>query len=140
MVGVGIGVALLFAFGRMNRMWSLSADERTLIDDPADAVIAIDRTEWDLGKVYSGRVADATFEIRNVGRSRLILRKTNGDCDCLSTGEAEIIVPPGGCRKVVARLDTSKTLGPVSVGVHYQTNDPQRRRLSLFCLADVVSP
>lgn len=138
LVGVGIGIAVLLAFGQMKAMPLVSAGAGRIIDEPTGATVVTDRAEWDFGEVGSGSVMEATFEIRNVGGSRLILRKTNGDCDCVCTGEAEIILEPGGHRTIVAKLDTNKVLGPVRIGVHYQTNDPRRPRLSLFCVADVI--
>lgn len=138
-VGGGIACAALFAYWRTSLFPFSSTSGPDIAAELANATALTERTEWDFGEIRSGGVAEAAFEIRNAGRRRLILRKANGDCDCVSTGEPEIVVEPGGCRTVVARLDTKKVAGPVKIGVHYQTNDPRRPRLSLFCLANVMA-
>lgn len=137
MVGIGMGMVLLFGFARLNLM-PVSQAGGGFANQFAGPVVLVDRTEWDFGNVGSGNVRAAKFEIRNIGNTRLILRKTTGDCDCVAIGEAEIILEPGDRRAVVAKLDTNKSLGPVQIGLHYQTNDPRQPRLSLLCFANIV--
>jgi hypothetical protein len=140
LAGVSVGAALLAAFGRVAATPLLREIAGDTAEAPPGPRLVADRTEIDLGVVPAGGVVRAAFEIRNPGGRRLVLRKTNGDCDCLSTGEDAVIVEPGGCRTVVARLDTGRASGPVRIGVHYQTNDPRRPRLSLSCRADIAAP
>lgn len=135
--GFGIGLAALGAFARSDVM-SYFAPSAPAED--AVARVAIDRTECDLGQVRWGGSAQARFEVRNVGERRLILRKTNGNCDCTSAGETPAIVEPGGRQIIVATLDTRRGAGPVRTVVYYQTNDPRQPRVCFVCIADVVVP
>ncbi len=140
LAGIGIGCAVLLAFGQIVAKVFSSPFLAGTIDQPAHARLVADRTQCDFGRVPAGRVMEAAFEIRNTGGRRLILRKANGDCDCLSTREPAVIVEPGGHRTIIAKLDTNKEVGSVKIGVHYRTNDPRHPRLTLFCLANVVGP
>ena len=136
-VGVAIGAATLYA----RQIRALSTDSAVTAggaNESAGPILVIDQTERDLGEIRSGKVAEATFLLRNTGDRRLILQKTNGDCDCLSAAETEMFVEPGERRAIVVTLDTSKGSGPARIDLYYRTNDPQRPRLSLFCRANVT--
>jgi uncharacterized protein DUF1573 len=98
----------------------------------------VDRTTWEFGKVQPGSMLKAGFEVRNEGGQRLILRKLNGDCDCLSTTETEVLIEPGTHRTLVAELDTLKASGPMTVELNYRTNDPQQPLLKLVVVADIL--
>ena len=99
-------------------------------------VIVIDQPEWDFGEVRPDQTLHAQFAIRNAGGRRLILRKSNNGCDCVSTKEVEIIVEPGKSRTIVAELDANQLIGPVKIELTYRTNDPQQPLIRFYCVAD----
>jgi hypothetical protein len=130
LAGIGIGFLLLIGYGHARHL--IGTESAGL--PPA---VVLDRTEWDFGKVSAGQALKAQFRIGNSGGRRLILRKTNGGCDCFTAGEAEIFIEPGEHRDLIAELDSTKASGPVRMELDYATNDPRQPLLKLFCTADI---
>src|ERR1043166_4124655 len=95
----------------------------------------LDRMTWDCGKVEHGTIVEAKFLVHNRGDRRLILRKTNGSCECLTTTDTEITIEPGGSHTLQVRFDTAKGSGPLQFELHYRTNDPLQPPLTLLILA-----
>jgi hypothetical protein len=90
----------------------------------------------DFGVVTAGPTLEATFVLRNVGDARLIVRKLDGSCECLS-GSEQIVVQPGESRALTVRLDTAKAIGPMRMELHYFTSDPVRPAFTLVVSAEV---
>ena len=78
-IGIGLGLATLFTLGAISQTTWLSAVAQQIPKQASHPVIVVDQTDCHFGEVQSGRTYEATFEIRNVGLSRLILRKTGND-------------------------------------------------------------
>lgn len=103
--------------------------------------VAIIRSgEWNCGQLAAGQTALARFEVENAGDRRLILRRLNGTCDCLSTPDSQVIIEPGQRRTLVARLDTAEASGTLEIELNYRTSDPERPLLTFLCHADVTRP
>jgi hypothetical protein len=130
--GIGIGLLLLIGCGYGGRIIWRGTDSADL--PPA---VTLDRTEWDFGKVSSGQILHAEFQIGNAGGRRLVLRRSDGSCDCVFAREAEILVDPGKRRSIFAELDSTKTDGQLRMELDYRTNDPQQPLIKLLCTADV---
>lgn len=135
-MGIGGGIALLYAVSRYSAV-ALPISREAADDAAARPVVVVDRTEWDFGKCRGGQTLQAQFEIHNAGSRRLILRKLNGSCDCLSTREVEIVVDPGKSRIITADFDSGSAVGLLRIELDYRTNDPLQPRLKLYCSADV---
>ena len=98
--------------------------------------ISIRQDQHDFGTVAAGSVLSQTFRVRNDGGRRLILSHVANECGCLAV-EPEIVISPGGTRRIIATLDTSGFRGPLAVPVRYQTNDPRQPLLTFRLLAHI---
>lgn len=99
--------------------------------------IELGKTTHDFGTVNSGTVSETSFDVRNRGGRRLILRQINGGCNCLVSQRAEIVVEPGAVHAIVAQFDAGDSQGSRRVELRYRTNDPLTPTVSFFVLAKV---
>ena len=111
-----------------------------LSNDSGHAVVQLDRTRHDFGTVRQGPTLETTFLLRNSGKQRLIVRKLNGSCDCLSGPVAEIVLPPGETEPLPVRLDTSMASGAAEMELTYRTSDPACPTFTLVVSADIKRP
>ena len=130
---LGVAGILLTALGYHGAGW-IEALGSTGPDRP---VVHLERTEWDFGTVSPGDTRSASFAIVNRGRQRLILRKLNGSCDCLSARDAELIVEPFGRGCIELEFTPENLDGPARLEQRYATNDPALPKFSLICTAVV---
>ena len=112
-------------------------DAPRAVDDRSPPRIELENPVHNFGKVGSGKVLETSFEVRNLGGQRLILRQLNGGCDCLVPQRAEIVVDAGAARTIAAQFDAGNSQGPRRVELRYRTNDPSAPTVSFVVLADV---
>jgi hypothetical protein len=139
LAGVALGFVVLWvSMPRIARSLGVGLDDGM----PAthrQATAVLDRTTWHFSLPQAGSIVEATFRVRNTGDERLILRRSNGSCDCIATVEPEIIVNPGCQRTVSAKLDSSRFPPEGRIELDYQSNDPQQPLIRLFWEADLVA-
>jgi hypothetical protein len=100
--------------------------------------LVIERTSIDLGEVVRGEPARFVYVFRNEGDGPLVIQ-ANPSCGCtLVRYEKEI--PAGGQSQLEAELNTARLEGPVTKSIDILTNDPNRRRLYLDLMVNVVTP
>jgi len=102
--------------------------------------IELTETKFDFGSLPSGSVRSATFHVRNAGQQRLILSDSRASCECVTSTDQQIIVPPGKEGQVTVQMETSKIEGSMELNVQYRTNDPLCPLVTFSLLADIVSP
>ena len=101
--------------------------------------IELNETRRNLGSLNCGSSHRATFRVRNIGQQRLILSDSRTSCECVSSTDQQIIVPPGKEGQVTVEMDTSKLSGSMELNVQYHTNDPVCPLVTFSLLADIVS-
>ncbi len=129
-----VGTILLVGLaggGRSSRRASATDNQ------PSRPRIELGTTTHDFGTVANGTVWETSFDVRNRGARRLILRQINGGCDCLVPQRAEIVVDPGAVHAIVAHFDAGDSQGLRRVELRYRTNDPLTPTVSFFVLAEV---
>jgi hypothetical protein len=104
------------------------------------AALILERDTCDLGWVSAGDSPTAIFTVHNGGSRRLVLRQLGRSCECLLSEVAEMIVPAGESRKIIARVNTRDERGLLRLEVRYRTNDPQHPLLVLYALVGVREP
>jgi hypothetical protein len=92
----------------------------------------------DVGTVAKGTQVDATFVIKNSGKSDLVISDARPSCGC-TVASFDKLIKPGAEGKVVAALDTKNFSGPIAKSVLLVTNDPNRPQMNLFIKA-IVKP
>jgi hypothetical protein len=82
---------------------------------------AVDKFEWNFGRVPIGQDLRATFTVKNEGTRRLLLSDPSA---CCGSADSEIIIWPGQTKKLTLRIPTNQfPVGPGRKVVCYQTND-----------------
>ena len=120
--------------------FSIFAGRRKEPGDKTERPIAApEQSSWDFGAVEAGPTLVAKFSVRNPGGRRLVLNEKSLSCECASTGTPTLIIPPGECGVVVARLKTRGLRGSFAIKVDYSTSDPTRPTLTFTLRADVHS-
>ncbi len=131
-------VALFGLFGlAMASGVGILAASALQVNDSGDPVLVLDRTEFDFGCVPAGPELIASFQVRNAGGHRLILRKLKGSCECLGGDPAPIVIEPGASQTLTARLHTADLRGPMKLDLFYRSSDPAHAKFTLSVLADV---
>jgi hypothetical protein len=134
-VAAGVGLAMVTLWALL----SVSLIALKLPDESGDsqAIAEVDRDSWDFGKCPPGASLQAVFSVHNRGTQRLILHKLNGDCDCVSSADPEVIVEPGAVVVLKPRLDSSHASGRLRVETSYSTNDVRKPLLRLIMTAEI---
>ena len=132
--GVFLGLVVL----AIARLWAAPLERFVpAADVSAEPFVAVEPSAWDFGRAAPGQSLEACFRVSNHGGRRLILRRSDGSCDCLATHEAEILIEPGASRSIVAKLDNQGSAGVVCADLLLRTNDPRQPLLRLSCRAQV---
>ncbi|HRX87541.1 MAG TPA: DUF1573 domain-containing protein, partial [Phycisphaerae bacterium] len=107
----------------------------------AAPVAVVANPSVDLGEAREGVTAVATFVIENHGTSDLIIEDVKPSCGCTTVelGEDERVIPPGGKRDIVARLDTTNRLGRQVKPITVKLNDPRSPEIKLTLTVNVVT-
>jgi hypothetical protein len=125
------GICLWMA-GSVVLRWASAMDRQS-----SPPRVELGKTTHDFGTVDGGTVWKTSFDVRNRGGRRLILRQINGGCGCLVPQRAEIVVEPDEVHAIAAQFNAGDSQGSRRVELRYRTNDPLTPTVSFFVLADV---
>lgn len=100
--------------------------------------VEVDRHEVDLGVLVKGEVAEARFEMRNVGDAPLHILSVKPACGCTVVDYDEEIAP-GATGAIAAKLDSASLHGAVDRGITVATDDPESPAIAFTLRAVVVS-
>lgn len=104
-------------------------------------VATVEKTNFQFGKIKKGAKVTGTFEIKNDGKSDLIIHKITNDCDCVQSSIAENAIKfpkigPGKSATLKLEL-TATDLGEKFYGTTVITNAPKQRQLTLYMIGTV---
>lgn len=71
------------------------------------ALIEFDKTVHDFGTVNEGEVVEATFIVKNTGKSDLIITHVRPSCGCTVPVWSKDPIKPGDSSKIVAKFNTA---------------------------------
>lgn len=94
-------------------------------------------SSYDFGKVKAGTIVSCTFDIRNLGRRDLLIRKIESDNPAL-TFKYPGKIPPGQTAKIEITLDTSGEYGEKSYILTIISNSPSRPAMNLIVTGNVT--
>ncbi len=103
----------------------------------AAPVMAVTEKTWNFGEIKQGDVVKHQFEIKNNGKSELIIRKVKASCGCTAIKPAKTILAPGESTMVVAEFDSRGKSGRQTKTVTIVTNDPKRASERLMITGNV---
>lgn len=79
----------------------------------------------DLGKMTSGTTKTETFELKNVGKTDLNIRKVETNCSCLKAELKKENIKAGSSVELVVTFDSARRRGRQTKSVTIYSNDPK---------------
>ncbi len=83
------------------------AEKRDAAISAGAAIIEFDKTSFDFGTVAEGDVVNAEFEVKNGGKTDLVITKASPSCGCTVPTWPKDPIKPGESAKVVAKFNTA---------------------------------
>jgi hypothetical protein len=84
-----------------------------------------------LGKIKCGETIKGKFEIRNTGKSPLIIRKIFSDCNCITAQLPQQAIAAGQTTTISFSVKTGKSIGQKIENVNLMTNSPTTTDIQL---------
>ncbi|MDR1593897.1 MAG: DUF1573 domain-containing protein [Prevotellaceae bacterium] len=99
-------------------------------------VAAAEKTNHQFDKIKKGEKVTGTFEIKNEGKTDLIIRKITNDCDCVQSSIDNNTVKPGKSATLKLEL-IANDLGEKFYGTTVITNSPKKRQLTFYLIGTI---
>ncbi len=101
--------------------------------------LSVDKTDIDLGNVYSGEIKTIRVNLKNVGKDTLQIIKVQPSCGCTTVKTPKPFLLVGESDVVELQFNSTGLAGKVTKHVMIQTNDPKSPNTSVAITANVVS-
>ncbi len=103
--------------------------------------ILVEQRFHDLGTMYSGDKATASWTIKNVGTADLKIERTQASCGCavVKLTESDKVVPAGGSLNLKAEFDSTSRRGEQQKYISILSNDPIEPQTEVQFRANVVN-
>ncbi len=95
-------------------------------------------TTHDFGTIKDNEHVSVTFEIKNIGKTDLIIHKAKADCGCTVPTLEKTVIKPGEIGKVGVIYNPTNKTGLQSKNVQVMLNDPRQPMINLTIKANVV--
>ncbi|XOV90909.1 MAG: DUF1573 domain-containing protein [Bacteroidota bacterium] len=99
--------------------------------------LAIDKTNYDFGRLAEGNIAKTTFQISNTGNTPLNIRETRGNCGCTVSSIPKKDLKPGESIPLTVSFDSSGRKGRQYKTVTIFSNDPTEPTQMISIRAEV---
>ncbi|MDD2595092.1 MAG: DUF1573 domain-containing protein [Bacteroidales bacterium] len=101
---------------------------------------AIDRSYFEFGEVKEGKVVEATFVIKNKGKSELIIHKVENELKGVTyTTKVPLTIKAGAKGELKLKFNTSGCNGEVINILTLVTNSPAKPMMNLFLTGNVIN-
>jgi hypothetical protein len=87
--------------------------------------------------VKKGEKVTGTFELKNEGKTDLLIRKVTSNCDCLKPAFDGTTIKPGKSAVLKAELTAPAETGPKFYEIRVTANSPRQRQLVLYMTGTV---
>ncbi|WP_430810928.1 MULTISPECIES: DUF1573 domain-containing protein [unclassified Carboxylicivirga] len=101
-------------------------------------VAAIAEKNWNFGEIKQGDVVKHEFEVKNTGKSELIIRKVKASCGCTAIKPAKTILAPGETTLIAAEFNSRGKSGRQTKTVRIVSNDPKHTTITLMITGNVT--
>lgn len=101
-------------------------------------VLAVTEKTWNFGDIKQGDVVKHQFEIKNNGKSELIIRKVKASCGCTAINPAKTVLVPGESTMIAAEFNSHGKSGRQTKTVTIVTNDPKKTSERLIITGNVT--
>jgi len=92
---------------------------------------------WNFGEIKQGDVVKHQFEVKNDGKSELIIRKVKASCGCTAIKPEKTILAPGETTMIAAEFNSRGKSGRQTKSVTIVTNDPKMTTHRLMITGNV---
>jgi hypothetical protein len=99
-------------------------------------VVTVKEKNHQFGKIKKGSSVTGNFEIKNDGKSDLIIRKITNDCDCVKSSIGLTTIKPGKTTTLKLEL-TPNDLGEKFYGTTVTINSPKQRQYIFYMIGTV---
>jgi hypothetical protein len=99
-------------------------------------VAMVKNTNHQFDTIKKGSKITGTFEIKNEGKSDLLIRKITSDCNCVTSSIAATAIKPGKSTTLKLEL-TANESGEKFYGTTVVTNAPKQRKLVLYLIGTI---
>jgi hypothetical protein len=96
--------------------------------------------EHDFGESYKGEVLTHRFEIKNNGKSDLVIRKIKSDCGCTVGNYSREVIKKGKTGFIEVKLNTKDLRFSTQKDVFVYTNDPKNPEIVLTVKTRTIIP
>ncbi|MCL1821894.1 MAG: DUF1573 domain-containing protein [Prolixibacteraceae bacterium] len=105
----------------------------------ANAPIAtFNKMEHDFGDIKQGAKPEYSFELKNTGKSDLMIRSVKATCGCTAVEPEKKIIAPGETAPIKVTFNSTGQKGRNSKGVTVITNDPKGSNRMLRISSNVI--
>jgi hypothetical protein len=111
-----------------------SWDEEKLKNAPVTSFV---EKNWNFGEIKQGDVVKHQFEVKNTGKSELIIRKVKASCGCTAIKPVKTILAPGETTLIAAEFNSRGKSGRQTKTVRIVTNDPKATTTTLMITGNV---
>ncbi len=109
-------------------------------EELANAPVAVfSEKQHDFGQMTQGDKKDHTFQLKNDGRSELIIRNVRSSCGCTAVAPAKKVIAPGESAPIKVTFNSRGKRGRQSKSITVITNDPKTPTSRLRVSCNVVT-
>jgi hypothetical protein len=105
-----------------------------------DAPVAnFENTTFDFGKIKPGDKVKHEFNIRNSGKTDLLIRNLTASCGCTAVRPKENVIKAGNSSSIIAEFDSEGKNGYQNKTITVITNDPKNSEIILWIKGEINS-
>ncbi len=93
---------------------------------------------WNFGQIKQGDVVKHQFEVKNTGKSDLIIRKVKASCGCTAIKPVKTLLAPGESTMIAAEFNSRGKNGRQTKTVRIVSNDPKNSTVTLLITGNVT--
>lgn len=102
-------------------------------------VATFDAQSFDFGDIKQNEKVDHTFNLKNTGKSDLIIRNLKTSCGCTAVSPSKNVIPAGETVPIQVTFDTHGKSGRQNKTITVITNDPKNPTTILRISSNVVT-
>lgn len=102
--------------------------------------IDFDEKTFNFGSITQGESVDHVFQMKNIGKSDLVIHKTKASCGCTLVNPSKKVLKPGETAELKVRFNSHGKLNRQNKSITIITNDPSQPQATLRVTGNVNKP
>lgn len=103
------------------------------------AVADFAEKSFDFGEMKQGDKKEHTFNLKNSGKSELIIRNVRSSCGCTAVAPSKKVIAPGEVAPIKVTFDSRGKRGRQSKSITVITNDPKTPTTTLRISSNIIT-